>query len=91
MLGSPGALDPGNSYPTLGSRLSRDNFKDEASLWGVKAMDPLPSVTGHVAHMGCLQRSTHESDIMALLIGSIQRVQLRPNYKSHSQLKQEVV
>lgn len=68
--------------------MSKDNFKDEASLWGIKAMDPLPSVTGHV---GCLQKSTHESDIMALLIGRIQRVQLRLNYKSHSQLKQEVV
>ena len=79
------------SYPTLGSRLSRDNFKDEASLWGIKATDPLPSVTGHVAHVGCLQKSTHESDIMALLRGRIQRVQLRLNYKSHSQLKQEVV
>lgn len=41
-LGVLGALDLGNSYPTLGPRLSRDNFKDEASLRGLGATDPLP-------------------------------------------------
>lgn len=72
MFRSTRATDLGNGYTVLGSKLSSDDFKNEKSLWGESQVH-LPLMSSHVVHWGCPKRSTHESDIMALVPGWIER------------------